>query len=142
MRVNVKIKKFNQGVKIPAYAHPGDAGCDLYSQGNYSLKPGEIHTFFLGFALEFPKNFVAIIKDKGGLANIDHLHTLGGVFDSGYRGEYNVCLANLGTKKYNIKKGQKLAQLVILPMAVANFKKSLRLSDSRRGQGRFGSTGG
>lgn len=141
MKVKIKIKKIRKNVITPNYAHPGDAGLDLYSLEDYKLKPQEIKTFFLGFALEFSKNYVALVKDKGGLSNKHFLHTLGGVFDSAYRGEYNVCLINLGKKFYQIKKGQKIAQLIILPVSTANLQNAAKLSPTKRGENRFGSTG-
>ncbi|RJR31648.1 dUTP diphosphatase [Candidatus Parcubacteria bacterium] len=139
--LKIKIKKLQNNCIVPCYAHPGDAGLDLFSLENYSLKPGQAKIFFLGFALEFPKNYVALIKDKGSLGNINKIHTLGGVFDSGYRGEYNACLINLGKKTYNIKKGQKIAQLLLMPVTSASLKISASLSKTSRQEGRFGSTG-
>jgi len=141
MKIKVKIKKLHHDVMMPNYAYKGDAGLDLYSLNDYQLKPQEIKTFFLGFALEFPKNYVALVKDKGGLANKNFLHTLGGVFDSTYRGEYNVCLVNLGNKTYQIKKGQKIAQIIILPFAQTELQSVSKLKNSQRGLGKFGSTG-
>ncbi|MBU1164916.1 dUTP diphosphatase [Patescibacteria group bacterium] len=140
--MKVNFKKLNEEAITPNYAHLGDAGLDLYSLEDYSLKPGEIKTFFLGFALEFTKEYVALVNDKGGRANVDHLHTLGGVFDSSYRGEYNVCLTNLGKNIFEIKKGQKIAQLLIVPITQAQLEEVEILSDTSRKEGRFGSTGG
>ncbi len=139
--MKVKIKKLDAEVKLPSYAHSGDAGLDLYSLEDYTLKRGERHIFFSGFALEFPDGYVAIVKDKSGLPKNYGLHTLGGVFDSGYRGEYNVNLINLGQEPYQIKKGDKIAQLLILPCERAEFEETEELGESQRGEGRFGSTG-
>jgi dUTP pyrophosphatase len=141
MNLAVKIKKINPEVKLPSYAHPGDAGLDLYSQEDYELKPGERKIFDLGFALEFSDGHVALVKDKGGLPKNGGVHTMGGVFDAGYRGEYNVNLINLGNEPYQISKGDKIAQLVIMPYLKAEFELVDELSDSNRGEGRFGSTG-
>jgi dUTP pyrophosphatase len=69
------------------------------------------------------------------------IHTMGGVFDAGYRGEYNVNLINLGDESYKISKGDKIAQLIIYPVAIANLEEVSELSDSSRGLGRFGSSG-
>jgi len=139
--MKVKIKKINSDAIIPSYAHPGDAGLDLHSLINYELKPGERKIFDLGFALEFEPGYVALVKDKGSLPKKAGLHTMGGVFDSGYRGEYNVNLINLSDKSYQIKKGDKIAQLVIMPIVEAKLEETKELEDSSRGQGRFGSTG-
>ncbi len=139
--MKIKIKKLNAEARLPEYGHPGDAGMDLFSLENYTLKPGERKLFPLGFALEFPFGYAAIVKDKGSLPKNGGLHVLGGVFDAGYRGEYNVQLVNLGAEPYTIEKGNKLAQLVIFPVAIAEFEETKELSESSRGEGRFGSTG-
>lgn len=137
----LKIKRFNPEAKLPTYAHPGDVGLDLYSLDEYTIVPGERHFFYLGFGLEFEHGYAAIIKDKSSLPKEGGLHTMGGVFDAGYRGEYNVLLINLGDKPYTIQKGQKIAQLVILPVVIAEIKEVEELSTSSRGTGGFGSTG-
>ncbi|NMB48473.1 dUTP diphosphatase [Candidatus Kuenenbacteria bacterium] len=139
--MKLKIKKLKDEAVLPCYAHPGDVGLDLFSLEDYDLKPGERRVFDLGFALEFEIGYAAIIKDKSGLPKKAGLHTMGGVFDAGYRGEYNVQLINLGQETYSIKKGDKLAQLVIFPVVIADLEEAVELSDSERGEGRFGSTG-
>lgn len=138
--MKVKIKKLKAEAIIPSYAHPGDAGLDLHSLVDYKLKPGEHKRFDLGFALEFPQGFVAITRDRGGLAT-KGIHNVGGVFDCIYRGEYNCGLVNLGNKTYQIKKGDRIAQLVIFPIAYAELEEVDKLSQTSRGRGRFGSTG-
>jgi dUTP pyrophosphatase len=100
----------------------------------------EHHIFFNGFALEFTESYAAIVKDKGSISKVG-LHTMGGVFDAGYRGEYNVHLVNLSQESYKFEKGDKIAQLVILPVAIAELEEVEALADSSRGEGRFGSTG-
>ncbi|MBN1779063.1 MAG: dUTP diphosphatase [Candidatus Buchananbacteria bacterium] len=139
--MQIKIKKTKDDVKLPSYAHPGDAGLDVYSLENYELKPGERRIFDLGFALELPEDFVAIVKDKGSLPKHGGLHTMGGVFDSGYRGEYNILLINLSDQSYQIEEGDKIAQLVIIPFARAELLEVEELTESSRGAGSFGSTG-
>ncbi len=139
--MKIKIKKINSDSKIPTYAHPGDVGMDMYSTENYILKPGERKIFFTGFALEFESGYAAIVKDKGSLPKNAGIHSMGGVFDAGYRGEYNVNLINLGQVEYEIKKGDKIAQLVIIPVVIADFEEVDSLKESSRGEGRFGSTG-
>ena len=139
--MELKIKKLNPEAKFPNYAHPGDVGLDLYSLEDYDLKPGERKIFYVGFALEFPNGYAAIIKDKSSLPAKAGLHTMGGVFDAGYRGEYNVNLINLGQEVYHIEKGDKIAQLVIYPVIIADLVEAEELSGSSRGAGNFGSTG-
>src|SRR3989338_981421 len=138
--MEIKVKRLHPDAILPSYAHPGDAGLDLYSLEDCELKPGERKIFMVGFALEIPDGYVGIIKDKSGLAK-NGLHTMGGVFDSGFRGEYNVGLLNVGDQPYKIEKGNKLAQLVIFPVAQAELTEAEELSDTVRGMGQFGSTG-
>src|SRR3989338_8209657 len=138
--LELKLKRLHPDAKIPSYAHPGDAGLDLFSLEEATIPVGGHHLFKNGFALEFPEGYVAIVKDKGGIAKAG-LHALGGVFDAGYRGEYNVMLVNLGDKPHTFEKGDKVAQLVILPVAHAKLTETETLSDTSRGVGQFGSTG-
>lgn len=139
--MKLKIKKLNPEAILPRYAHPGDVGLDLFSLEDYDLKPGERKVFDLGFAMEFEIGYAAIVKDKGSLPVKGGVHTMAGVYDAGYRGEYNVVLINLGQEIYHIQKGDKLAQLVIFPVVIADLEEADELSDSERGEGRFGSTG-
>jgi len=140
MALTIKIKRLHPEAKLPSYAHPGDVGLDLYSLEQVTIKPGEHHRFYNGFALEFPNGYGGIVKDKGSIAKAG-LHTMGGVFDAGFRGEYNVHLVNLGTEPYTVEKGDKVAQLVLFPVEIAKIEEVQELSDSSRGTGQFGSTG-
>ncbi len=139
--MEIKVKRLSQEAILPDYAHEGDAGMDMYSIEDYVLKPGERKMFNCGFSLEFESGYAAIVKDKGGPPFKGGIHTMGGVFDAGYRGEYNTMLINLGAEDYIVEKGQKIAQLIIFPVVIAGLKEVESLSDSSRGEGRFGSTG-
>lgn len=139
--VKIKFKKLYKDAKIPSYAHTGDAGMDLYSLENYDLKPGERHIFKLGIASEFPRGYVALIWDKSGLAAKSGLTVLAGVIDNSYRGEYGVVLLNTGDSIHQVKKGDKIAQLLVQKIEEAEIKEVEELSDSERGRGGFGSTG-
>lgn len=140
--MELKIKRLSPDAKLPNYANPGDVGLDLYSvEEDTVIEPGERKVFMCGFALEFPEGYAAIVKDKSSLPRNHGIHTMGGVFDAGYRGEYNAQLINLGSEPATIKKGQKIAQLVIFPVAIATVTEVDELSDSVRGDGSFGSTG-
>ena len=138
--VIIKIKKLKPAVTLPSYIHPGDVGLEIYSLEDHPLAPQERHIFFVGFALEFDLGYVALMTDRSSLAK-NGLHVMGGVYDAGYRGEYNVQLINLGAEPYEVKAGHRIAQLIIMPVAIAELIEVGELSDSNRGAGRFGSTG-
>jgi dUTP pyrophosphatase len=136
----IKIKKLREDAKLPKYHHPGDVGMDMYAMETVTVKPGEHCRFWHGFALQFSKGYGAIIMDKGSISKAGFIH-MGGVFDAGYRGEYNTLLVNLSDKSYTFEKGDKVSQLVIMPVVIAKLKEVKKLSESTRGEGRFGSTG-
>jgi dUTP pyrophosphatase len=138
--MRIKIKKLKENAKLPKYHHPGDVGMDLYSMEEKTLLPGEHYFFYHGFALEFPIGYAAVVKDKSGISK-SGLHTMGGVFDAGYRGEYNTHLVNLSDRPYTIEEGDKVSQLIIYPVEIVELEETKELSDSSRGMGAFGSTG-
>jgi len=138
--MKIKIKKLKENAKLPTYHHPGDVGMDVYSMETYTLLPGEHYFFYHGFAMEFSTGYGAIIKDKSSISK-QGLHSMGGVFDAGYRGEYNTHLVNLSDKPYTVEEGDKVAQIVIFPVAIAEIEETDTLSESARGEGAFGSTG-
>ena len=138
--MKIKIKKLKENAKLPKSHHPGDVGMDLYSMEEYTVNPGEMHYFYHGFALEFPEGYAGIIKDKSSISKAG-LHTMGGVFDAGFRGEYNTLLVNHSNEPYTVEVGDKVSQLVIFPVALAELEEVEELSESSRGMGGFGSTG-
>lgn len=138
--MKLKVKKLKENAKLPMYAHPGDVGMDLYATEEVTIKPGERVYIYHGFALEFEIGYAAIIKDKSSISKAG-LHTMGGVFDAGFRGEYNTLLVNLGNEPYTIEEGDKVSQLIIYPVAIADLEETDTLSESARGAGAFGSTG-
>ncbi len=138
--MKVKIKKLYPNAKLPSYAHPGDVGLDMYALENHTVKPGERKFFNVGFALEFPEGYAAIVKDKSSISK-NGLHAIGGVFDAGFRGEYNVLLVNLSDQSYTVEAGHKVAQLVIVPVVRADLVEVTELEESARGHGQFGSSG-
>jgi dUTP pyrophosphatase len=138
--MKIKIKKLKADAIIPAYAHPGDAGLDLHSVEDYELKPGEKKVFYLGFSLEFPPDYVALVKDRGSMAAAG-IHSIAGVVDASFRGEYMSILINLSNQSYQIKKGDRIAQLLIVPLARAEIEEVEELESTSRGDGHLGSTG-
>ncbi|MFH0857230.1 MAG: dUTP diphosphatase [Candidatus Magasanikbacteria bacterium] len=140
--MQVKLQKMHEDAILPNYAHPGDVGMDVYSrEETHTLEPGERKIFYTGFALEFDHGYVARVCDKSSLPKNHGIHTLGGIFDAGYRGEYNVQLINLGQEPVTIEKGQKIAQIIFYPVMIATLEEVTELKDSSRGTGSFGSTG-
>ena len=137
----VKFKLLKVGAKLPEYAHDSDAGFDLFSTESKTLEPGERYVFQLGLSSEIPQGFFVSIRDKSGLAAKHGLHTLAGVIDSGYRGEWGVVVVNTGDKPVIINKGDKIAQGILQEVAHAEITEVDKLSDTERGSGGFGSTG-
>ncbi len=139
--MKIKIKKLNENAKLPTYAHQGDAGMDLYASDDVIMNPGEVVSVPTGLAFEIPEGFVGLIWDKSGLSLKQGLKTMGGVIDSGYRGETKVVITNLGKQPYHIKKHTKIAQMLIQPVSSAEIVEAEELSDSSRATGGFGSSG-
>ena len=138
--INVKIKKLHEKAIIPSYAHNGDAGLDLFSVEDCILKPGERKLVGTGLSIELPKGYVSLIWDKSGVAS-KGITTLGGVIEYTYRGEYKVILLNTSEQDFEIKKYQKIAQLLIQQIETPEIKEVKELSETSRGQDGFGSTG-
>ena len=138
--MQLKVKKLKENAKLPKYHHLGDVGMDLYSMETITVRPGEHYRFWHGFALEFPEGYAAVVMDKSSISKEGFNH-MGGVFDAGYRGEYNTLLVNLSDKPYTFEEGDKVSQLVIIPVAIGTVKEVKILNESARGEGKFGSTG-
>lgn len=138
--MKIKIKKLKDDAKIPAYAHSGDVGMDMYAMETVTINPGEHYRFWHGFAMEFSEGYMAKVFDKSSISKAG-LHTLGGVFDAGYRGEYNTHLVNLSNEPYTVEEGDKVSQIVLVPVSIAEIEISDTLSETSRGEGAFGSTG-
>jgi len=138
--MKIKIKKLKENAKLPRYMHPGDVGMDLYSMETVTIPPMGQYRFWHGFAMEFPIGYAAVVKDKSSISKAG-LTQMGGVFDAGYRGEYNTHLVNLSSEPYTVEEGDKVAQLLIIPVEIAELEETDTLSESARGEGMFGSTG-
>jgi dUTP pyrophosphatase len=142
--ITVPVTTLNPSAVIPSQATKGDAGYDLYStSGKTILAPGDRSSFGTGIAVAIPEGYVGYIKPRSGLAAGHGIDVLGGVIDSGYRGEIKVLLLNTGKADADIAHGERIAQLVIQPVASAKFTwvTADELSASERGTGGFGSTG-
>lgn len=139
--MELRIKKLHVGAKVPSYAHPGDAGFDLYALEGMTIPAGERALVGTGIALEIPDGFVGLIWDKSGLSTTHGLKTLAGVVDAGYRGEVKVGMINLSTEDYVVGAGQKIAQMLMQKVERAEIIEVAELSATVRGEGGFGSTG-
>lgn len=139
--MKIKIKKLDQDAKIPEYAHPGDAGFDLFSVKNLIIPAGGREKVATGLIMEIPDGYVGLIWDKSGLSANHGLKTIAGVVDSGYRGEVLVAIWNTSDKDYEFKKGDKVAQMLIQPVIFPEIEEIDNLSETSRGDGGFGSTG-
>ena len=139
--MNIKVKKLHPDAKIPSYAYVGDAGLDLYVAEDLVLKKDERKSIPLGIAIEIPEGYVGILFDKSGLSHKHGLKSYGGIIDAGYRGEIHVGMMNLSNKDYEFKSGDKIIQILIMPVLHAEVVECDELSDSDRGEGAFGSSG-
>jgi dUTP pyrophosphatase len=140
--MKLKIKKLKPSAIVPSYAHPGDAGMDVFSTEDYLVRPGEQVLVSTGIAMEYPSGYFSSIRGKSGLAVKKGICILGGVVEHTYRGEYGVIVLNTGDEDFIIKVGDKVAQVLIQPIASAEIEEVEELNDSVRGEGAFGSTGG
>ena len=142
MRVFRNDKLRQLGIEFGA-PRPGDAGYDLFSTENYFVEPRKRVLVESGLYLEIPSGYVGLVKDRSSVAAAG-LHTLAGVVDSAYRGELKILMVNLADEDIQIRAGQKIAQLLVMPIysAPVEIVDSLEdLSSSERGTGGFGSTG-
>ena len=139
--MKVKIKKINKDAKLPEYAHGNDAGMDLFSAEDFILKPGELRACPTGIAMAILNGYVGLIWDKSGIALNGGIKTMGGVIDNNYRGEIGVILKNLSEKSYQVKRGDKVAQMLIQKIESPEMEEVENLDNTDRGQGAFGSTG-
>ena len=132
------------GETPPGYAHPGDAGADLVSTEAFELAPGERRLVGTGVSIALPDGYAAFVHPRSGLAARAGMTLLNapGTIDSGYRGEIKVNLVNLDpAATLTLRRGDRVAQLVVQPVVRARFVPVDRLPGSERGAGGHGSTG-
>ena len=142
--MEIKVKKMGEDVKLPKYQHFGeDCGMDLMSRNEYTLKPGEYKLIKTGLKIAIPEGYGGFVYPRSGLA-LNHGITVlnaDGVIDPGYRGEVGVILINHGKNKFKIKKGDRIAQLIIHRTFTVEWEEVEDLEISQRGTGGFGHTG-
>lgn len=136
--------RLDPGALAPAYAKPGDAGADLSAIHDVTLAPGERALVGTGVAMAIPDGFVGLVNPRSGLAARHGLSMVNapGTIDSGYRGEILVNLINLGTETVHLGAGDRIAQLLIMPVVQARFVPVDSLPESVRGETGHGSSGG
>lgn len=142
--MDLRIKRLDTDLPLPRYAHEGDAGLDLYSAIDITLQPGERALVPTGLALAIPEGYAGFVQPRSGLAIKQGLSLVNtpGLIDSHYRGELKVIAINLDlTTPIAIKRGDKLAQLVIQQVCRCTLVEVEELDDTMRGEGGFGSTG-
>ena len=140
----ILVRRLDDGLPLPERAHPGDAGFDLRSAIDIVLSPGERAMIPTGIAVAIPEGFAGLVQPRSGLAARHGLALVNapGLIDAGYRGEIKVIAINLDpSEKFEVRRGDKIAQLVIYPVPETTLREVDELPDSARGEGGFGSTG-
>jgi len=143
--LDVSVVRLDPELPLPAYAHPGDAGADLLTTVDVTLAPGERAMVPTGVALALPEGYVALVHPRSGLAARHGLSIVNtpGTIDAGYRGEIKVMLINHDpATPIELRRGDRIAQLVVQRFERARFVEVAELPDSVRGDGGYGSTGG
>ncbi|MFD1537955.1 dUTP diphosphatase [Nonomuraea guangzhouensis] len=142
--VQVLIQRLDDGLPVPSYAHPGDAGADLYAAEDVELLPGERAVVGTGLAIALPDGYAAFVHPRSGLAAKYGVTLVNapGTVDAGYRGEIKVTVINTDAKEpFRLSRGDRVAQLVVKRVERAAFTEVELLPGSARGTGGFGSTG-
>ncbi|MDQ3932431.1 MAG: dUTP diphosphatase [Actinomycetota bacterium] len=141
--VALQVMRLDPGVRLPSYAHAGDAGLDLCASEDVRLAPGERTAVPTGLAVAIPEGWVGLVHPRSGLALEHGLTVLNapGTIDAGYRGELKVLLVNLGREQVSIPRGSRIAQLLLQRVGLALVLETDSLDATVRGDGGFGSTG-
>ena len=143
--IRIAVKRLPHGgdLPLPAYATAGAAGMDVVAAEALTLAPGARHAVATGFAIAIPEGYEVQVRPRSGLAlkhGVTCLNTPGTI-DHDYRGEVKVILANLGSEAFEVRRGERIAQLVPAPVQKAAFREVAELGETDRGTGGFGSTG-
>lgn len=139
-RIKISIEKITPTAKIPEYANPSDAGCDIYSNETITIKPGETKIVKTGIKIAIPAGYGIFIYPRSGMSAKTKIRVANsvGIIDSTYHKEIGVILDNIGTEDYTINIGDRIAQMIIQPVPMINWVEDL-IEDTARGG--FGSTG-
>lgn len=136
----IRILRVSAEATLPTRAHPDDAGLDLYNLEDVLLEGGQGKMIKTGIALAIPQGHVGMVADRSSLAK-KGIKSAGGIIDAGYRGEVHIVLWNLTKEAVQLKRGERIAQLLILPIATPAVLEVQELDDTQRGANGFGSTG-
>ena len=136
----MKVKKLDPHAILPRRAHPTDSGADLFAVQRTVLPARAVTHVHTGVAVELPEGTSGIIWGKSSVES-KGIKAMAGLVDAPYRGELIVCMYNLNDTEFVFDAGQKVAQLVVLPVLYPTFEEAEELSETKRGEGRFGSTG-
>jgi dUTP pyrophosphatase len=143
VKIQVTLLRLDRELPLPEHAHPGDAGLDLYARTACKLAPGERAVVPTGIAVAIPSGYGGLVLARSGHARRHGIGVVNGpgLIDSGYRGEIAVILINHGIETVAFKRGDRIAQLVVLPVPEVEWKEVAELPDTERGHGGFGSSG-
>ena len=136
----IQILRVNPKAVLPTRTHVDDAGLDLYNLEDFRLEPGEGRAIKTGIALAIPKGYVGLVADRSSLGKRG-LKTAGGVIDAGYRGEIHIVLWNISQEIFELKHGERLAQLLLIPISTPAVQEVTSLEETARGAKGFGSSG-
>lgn len=141
--MRIPLLRLDPELPFPGHARPGDAGVDLPAREAVVLAPGERRLVPTGLAVAIPDGYVGLVAPRSGLALRSGISIVNapGVVDSGYRGELAIILVNLGSETVSIQRGDRIAQLVVVPVAAVEFVVVDALETTDRGESGFGSTG-
>jgi len=139
--MEIEVKKLDPKAQLPVYFYEGDAGMNLFALEDIVIPTLQRVSVRTGIAMAIPTGYVGLILDRSSVAAKYGIHHFAGVIDSGYRGEILVVLYNSTTEDYKIAAGDKIAQMLIQPVASPELLEVKELVDSERAQGGFGSTG-
>ena len=141
--MTLRFRKVHPDAVLPSYAHPSDAGMDVRSVEDLTISPGKRALVHTGLVMLLPPLYEAQVRPRSGLALKSGVTVLNppGTIDSGYRGEVGVILANFGDADFQVKKGDKIAQIVIAPVTQPEIVETTEVDETDRGSGGFCSTG-
>ena len=142
--MELRFQRLSEEAVIPSRAHPGDAGLDLYSVESAHIGPGERWGVGTGVAVEIPEGHAGLVLPRSGLAREHGIALVNspGLIDSGYRGEIRILLLNTDpAETFRVGPGERIAQLLLVPFALAGAVEAEALTESARGEGGFGSSG-